>query len=309
MGFHGFIRYDDFTRVRALPAGPRHSERQMNEPVPPPVFNHDSTYREPSPLQNLSPELLLNFTMGWLRLKEIVHRQYALIGRGTCVVRGEVKDGSDLTGKGLTVKITLGYPLRQNNEHILGHIPQVLLHQDYDSTAGGPRGKWAFDNDDHRVLHVIVMHNYFPISKLHTSSEDNRVIGVLIDFDLAVFITVDLQDISIHLDRRFHTGTLPFMAVDLLDETDKIHWVRRELELFLWVMVWYTARYHEGIETTMAFQICLEIALPWLAKEKSYLLNKPDVVFNRARVDRKAKREGGQTSEVFDMETLGNRIT
>jgi predicted phosphohydrolase len=60
--------------------------------------------------------------------------------------------------------------------HILGHIPQVLLHRDSYSKADGPWGNCAFENVDHRVLRVIVMHSYFPMSKPHTSPEVTQVI-------------------------------------------------------------------------------------------------------------------------------------
>jgi hypothetical protein len=70
------------------------------------------------------------------------------------------------------------YALNQNDEHILGHIPQVLLHQDFYSTVKGPRGKCGFESDDHdhRVLRVIVMDSYLPMTQLHTASDFTQVI-------------------------------------------------------------------------------------------------------------------------------------
>ncbi|KAF9502932.1 hypothetical protein BS47DRAFT_1356576 [Hydnum rufescens UP504] len=354
-----------------------------------PVFDHDS--KAPRAIISSEP-----FTGTVIRfhnevvatLKEIVYRQYALIGRGACAFRGEVNGHSDLSGKDLMVKISWpsqwrttevkfleaarSYALSQNDEHILGHIPQVFLHQDFYSTVDGPRGNCAFVNDDHQVLRVIVMDSYFPMTQLHTApdfsqviidvvkrhrglhdgakilhrdismnnimfrrGENNRVIGVLIDFDLAVFVKADPDHVTVtlHLDRRFRTGTAPFMAIDLLEENDKIHWVRHDLESVLWVIIWYTARYHEGIETTMAFQIWRKSDMARIAVQKARLFTKarmyeptehflPLAVWVRPllrmfaegqqvrdEISYKAKYGGGQTSETGDLETLGGHIT
>ncbi|KAF9505497.1 hypothetical protein BS47DRAFT_1489806 [Hydnum rufescens UP504] len=239
--------------------------------VPPPIFYHDSNTPR-AVTEPLTGTNIKFHNRAIVALKDIVYWQYALIGRGTCAIRGETKDA--LTGKDLIVKISwppqwrrneanflqaaLEYALKQIDEPILGHIPQVLLHRGSYSKADGPRRKWVFEDDDHRVLRVIVIHSYFPMSKLHTSSEvtqvmidvvkrkdfspilswpsiilhrnismnnilsscgkDSPVIGIPIDFDLAVFITVDVQDISLHLDRRFRTGTLPLMAINLMGQ-------------------------------------------------------------------------------------------
>ncbi|KAF9506496.1 hypothetical protein BS47DRAFT_1352677, partial [Hydnum rufescens UP504] len=48
--------------------------------------------------------------------------------------------------------------------------------------------------------------------------------------------------------------------------------VRHDLESILWVTVWYTTRYHEGIETTRAFQVWRKADMEQLAKEKGYFL-------------------------------------
>ncbi|KAF9506114.1 hypothetical protein BS47DRAFT_1353271 [Hydnum rufescens UP504] len=102
-------------------------------------------------------------------------------------------------------------------------------------------------HDGAKILHRDISMNNIMFRR----GKDNRVIGVLIDFDLAVFVEVDPQHGSLQLDRRFRTGTLPFMAIDLLAETDKIHW---------------------RIETTMAFQVWRKSDMKQLAKEKGWLL-------------------------------------
>jgi Fungal protein kinase len=154
--------------------------------------------------------------------------------------------------------------------------------------------------------------------------KDKRVTGVLIDFD---------PQYGSHLDRRFRTGAALFMAIDLLDGTDKIPLVRHDPESFLWVTIWHTACYHEGIETTMAFQGWRKSKMTNLAEKKDRFLTatylyKPTEHFAKlalwvcslgqlffdARKARnallwKVKYGGGQTSETLDLETLGGRIT
>ncbi|KAF9502723.1 hypothetical protein BS47DRAFT_1403189 [Hydnum rufescens UP504] len=272
MGFHNFITYDTFyARSAAAHRGP--SLRTSNESAAaPPMFDHESK----APRATASPEpftgTVIRFHNGVVvTLKEIVYRQYALIGRGTYLMVKISWPSRWRTSEVDFLEAAHTYALNQNDEHILGHIPQVLLHQNFYSTVDGPRGKCAFENDDHRVLRVIVMASYFPMTQLHTASDftqvivlfttDKQVVGVLIDFDLAVFVEVNPRTGSLHLDRRFRTGTLPFMAIDLLYGKDKIHWVRHDLESILWVTVWYTARYHEGTETTRAFQDLDEIRI------------------------------------------------
>lgn len=67
-----------------------------------------------------------------------------------------------------------------------------------------------------------------------------KVFGVLNDFDLAV---VDNKASSTTSER---TGTLPFMALDLLTEKGLVggveHVYRHDLESFWWVLVWIIFR-------------------------------------------------------------------
>ncbi|KAF9506111.1 hypothetical protein BS47DRAFT_1353262 [Hydnum rufescens UP504] len=168
----------------------------------------------------------------------------------------------------------------------------------------------------HRALHEgpKILHRDISMNNImFCRGKENRVIGVLIDFDLAV--EVDPQYRSLHLDRRFRTGTLPFMAIDLLDETDKIHWVRHDLE-----------SNPLGIETTMAFQVWRKSNMPTLAEKKVYFLSKsrmyePTALFGSVAVwvrlllrlfrhARDAREDTeDETSETLDPETLGGCIT
>jgi hypothetical protein len=71
-------------------------------------------------------------------------------------------------------------------------------------------------------------------------------LGVLIDLDLAINLetTGKLPASSLH-----RTGTLPFMALDLLHDDDKYpQYHRHDLESFVYVLAWIAARYEDGIE-------------------------------------------------------------
>ncbi|KAF9506483.1 hypothetical protein BS47DRAFT_1489335 [Hydnum rufescens UP504] len=165
------------------------------------------------------------------------------------------------------------------------------------------------------------------------SGENNRAVGVLNDFDSALFVQVNPQYGSLHFDRRFRTGTAPFMALELLDETDKIQCVRHDLESFLWVTIWCTSHYHGGIKTTMAFQDWQKFNITELAPQKGFFLFtlgvwEPTAQFGRVAVwlgplfhlfcDARNARQNlifrlkygrGQTSETLAMETLGGHTT
>ena len=71
---------------------------------------------------------------------------------------------------------------------------------------------------------------------------NNAVVGVLNDYDLA-----SLRNPSLGNER---TGTIPFMALDLLGakgQKGKVkHLYRHDLESFIWVLVWLTLQYENG---------------------------------------------------------------
>lgn len=72
--------------------------------------------------------------------------------------------------------------------------------------------------------------------------------GVLIDLDLAHEEKLEDGDgpepTSLH-----RTGTLPFMALDLLHDRDGYpHYHRHDLESFVYVLAWIAGRYDNGVE-------------------------------------------------------------
>lgn len=79
-------------------------------------------------------------------------------------------------------------------------------------------------------------------------------VGVLIDLDLALDINTTGKQPASSLHR---TGTLPFMALDLLHDDDNYpQYHRHDLESFVYVLAWIAARYEDGSETnSMVFEL------------------------------------------------------
>jgi hypothetical protein len=71
---------------------------------------------------------------------------------------------------------------------------------------------------------------------------DGSFRGVLNDFDLAVRLDALAQEGHSSLHR---TGTLPFMAVELLTDRPAKHLFRHDLESLFYVMVWIAAHYDQ----------------------------------------------------------------
>ncbi|KAG8994403.1 hypothetical protein FRB94_009917 [Tulasnella sp. JGI-2019a] len=74
--------------------------------------------------------------------------------------------------------------------------------------------------------------------------DGDEIFGVLNDFDLATMVGAK------HVANSEWTGTLPFMALDLLTRKgcngEVEHLYRHDLESFLWVLVWITFRFQDG---------------------------------------------------------------
>ena len=71
---------------------------------------------------------------------------------------------------------------------------------------------------------------------------EGKIVGVLNDFDLA-----STQQSATGTER---TGTVPFMALDLLEddalEGHVNHAYEDDAESFIWVLVWISLRYDDG---------------------------------------------------------------
>ncbi|KAG2355773.1 hypothetical protein BDR07DRAFT_1302159 [Suillus spraguei] len=160
------------------------------------------------------------------------------------------------------------------------HIPEMVWHCKFEDTSTA-RIRVALGLKDaergRRVLYVIVFRKLRPITKLSGTrflrawwqivvchyalweknvyhrdvspsnlmvykTSDGRYIGVLNDFDLS-----STRDSPSGQER---TGTVPFMAVELLTEEaikGKVkHLYRHDAESFIWVLIWVCLRYKAG---------------------------------------------------------------
>jgi hypothetical protein len=71
-------------------------------------------------------------------------------------------------------------------------------------------------------------------------------LGVLIDLDFAIKLETTGKMPASLLHR---TGTLPFMALDLLHDDDKYpQYHQHDLESFVYLLAWIAARYKDGTE-------------------------------------------------------------
>ncbi|KAH7891076.1 hypothetical protein F5I97DRAFT_1841644, partial [Phlebopus sp. FC_14] len=81
-----------------------------------------------------------------------------------------------------------------------------------------------------------------PSNLMYYRDKDGNVVGVLNDFDLA-----SLGDGVTGTER---TGTVPFMALDLLTEKalrgEVTHLYEHDAESFIWVLIWISLRYSNG---------------------------------------------------------------
>lgn len=110
--------------------------------------------------------------------------------------------------------------------------------------------------------------------------EGLNVVGVLNDFDLA-----STEDGITGYER---TGTIPFMALDLLTEdglAGKIkHVYAHDVESFLWVLLWTCLRYHNGkLRESRAFDEWAKVDAHGCGKEKTHFLtNLPRLVVRQS---------------------------
>ncbi|KAH7891055.1 hypothetical protein F5I97DRAFT_1964440 [Phlebopus sp. FC_14] len=166
----------------------------------------------------------------------------------------------------------------KNGKGVKGHIPRLLCYEELpDTSTGEVRGRLRLDSGGERVLYVLVFRKLRPITELYGDEflrafwatvrchlmlwqngvyhrdvspsnlmyyrdKDGNVVGVLNDFDLA-----SLGDGVTGTER---TGTVPFMALDLLTEKalrgEVKHLYEHDAESFIWVLTWISLRYSNG---------------------------------------------------------------
>lgn len=85
-----------------------------------------------------------------------------------------------------------------------------------------------------------ILHRDISLSNLmcKTDKDSGSVTLILNDFDLAAKVNEKGEPVVANLSEH-RTGTLPFMAVDILKHlTDKTHYLRHDLESVFWVALW-----------------------------------------------------------------------
>ena len=87
-----------------------------------------------------------------------------------------------------------------------------------------------------------IPHRDISINNLVLRKEGGNVYAVL--KDLVRALNLDVQGQS----SKQGTSTMPFMAVDLLEQSPTVHMYRHDLESFFYVLVWITSRFHKGKE-------------------------------------------------------------
>ncbi len=110
---------------------------------------------------------------------------------------------------------------------------------------------------------------------------EGTIVGVLIDFDLAILHGGPSKNTE-------RIGTMPFMALDILASiivanTDQLHLYRHDAESFLWVAIWVCGTYDGGKErqdapftawTQQDAQHCEGLKLEFLRNDKGKLWSK-----------------------------------
>jgi hypothetical protein len=71
--------------------------------------------------------------------------------------------------------------------------------------------------------------------------KNDTAIGILNDWDMASLL--DLLGEATLSTARHRTGTVPFMAVELLDSNPPAHLYRHDLESFFYILVWAAIHY------------------------------------------------------------------
>jgi hypothetical protein len=115
--------------------------------------------------------------------------------------------------------------------------------------------------------------------------------GILNDFDLAKLV----KEMECGPGAKHKTGTLPFLALDLLRSWNSKHLFRHDLESFLCVIMWIVARYENGEE-----KFSEELYL-WLCKNPRVVrLHKRSVFTDREEFDKIRWKESQTYPTIFN---------
>ncbi|KAF9218454.1 hypothetical protein BS17DRAFT_811680 [Gyrodon lividus] len=194
------------------------------------------------------------------------------------------------------------------NKTVDGHVPVVLFSYKFPHSTSAIREalKLAHPGKGSRSLFIIISHKLRPIKELKADimfkawyqcvechyalwqagiyhrdvscenlmyyMTDEGVMGVLNDFDLA----------SVRGDGRSgnaRTGTIPFMAIELLREDGQSgsveHIYRHDMESFICVFIWICFQYNDGkmVEKPRPLDMWAKVDPRGCAEKKTYFLN------------------------------------
>jgi hypothetical protein len=164
---------------------------------------------------------------------------------------------------------------------IQGHIPELLWHHAFTNPTSAVREALGVPEPTvgSRVLYILVFRKLHSITKLHGKEffevwrqcilchltlwkegvyhrdispgnlmwywRNGKPIGVLNEYDLTSLANV------VGPQGNERTGTVPFMALDLLtakaQRGEVKHLYRHDLESFMWVFAWVFLRYRQGV--------------------------------------------------------------
>jgi serine/threonine protein kinase len=115
--------------------------------------------------------------------------------------------------------------------------------------------------------------------------------GILNDFDLAKLV----KEMQCGPSAKHKTGTLPFLALDLLHSWNSQHLFQHDFESFLYVIMWIVARYENGEE-----KFTEELVL-WLCKDPGRVLSSKLLLFSHPFELDKVRWKQSQTyPTIFD---------
>ncbi|KAG1766876.1 hypothetical protein EV702DRAFT_980584 [Suillus placidus] len=167
------------------------------------------------------------------------------------------------------------------HDTVKDHIPDLLWHHTFTNPTSAIREALGVPDPTtgSRVLYILIFRKLEPITKLHGKQffdvwrqcilchltlwkegvyhrdvspgnlmwywKDGKRMGVLNDYDLSSLANVQGPQ------GNQRTGTVPFMARELLTEDGQLgkvkHLYRHDLESFIWVFAWISLRYRQGI--------------------------------------------------------------
>ncbi|KAF8122574.1 hypothetical protein EV363DRAFT_1301083 [Boletus edulis] len=245
---------------------------------------------------------------------------FGLNGRATNVLSVECKDLSenpDLVSKLSWMEIRRMsepdilkkvYEISETDPDVKGHVPEMMWFKTFHDTATAKiRERLGLKTEGTRVLCMIIFRKLRPITEfqgkefliawwvtvrchhalwkrgvhhrdispsnlMYRIDKQKQIVAVLNDFDLA----------STHMiaTGTQRTGTVPFMAIALLDEAalqGKIaHVYEYDAESFIWTLIWTALRYANGKwegDRNHPLDDWLKVGPTGCAEKKAYFLN------------------------------------